>query len=102
LKVMLFDFTTQKWTELAQAGVGTLNWTRDGKYLYFDADSGLDPALFRLRLADRKLERLVGLKDFRRVIQVFYPWSGLTPDGDPLLLRDIGAQEVYALDFEAP
>jgi len=27
---------------------------------------------------------------------------GLPPDGSPLLLRDIGSQEVYALDFEAP
>ena len=31
-----------------------------------------------------------------------YQWSGLTPDGAPLLLRDIGTQEVYALDFEEP
>jgi len=29
-------------------------------------------------------------------------WSGVTPDGAPLLLRDIGSQEVYALDLEAP
>jgi hypothetical protein len=28
--------------------------------------------------------------------------DGLTPDGSPLLMRDIGSQEVYALDFEAP
>jgi len=27
---------------------------------------------------------------------------GLAPDGSPLPLRDIGSQEVYALDFEAP
>jgi hypothetical protein len=29
-------------------------------------------------------------------------WFGLTPNGDPLLMRDIGSQEVYALDFEEP
>jgi hypothetical protein len=48
-----------------------------------------------------KLERLTGLKDFRRVTFPTYPWSGLTPDGAPLRLRDVGTQEVYALDFEA-
>jgi Tol biopolymer transport system component/tRNA A-37 threonylcarbamoyl transferase component Bud32 len=102
LKLMLFDFATQKWVELAKTDIGSVNWTRDGKYLYFDSGSGLDPAISRLRIADRKLERVTGLKDFRRVEFSYYPWSGLTPDGAPLLLRDIGTQEVYALDFEAP
>ena len=99
-KLMLFDFATQKWTELVKADIGSGNWTRDGKYLYFDSGSGLDPAISRLRIADRKLERVTGLKDFRRVEFSVYPWSGLTPDGAPLLLRDVGTQEVYALDFE--
>jgi len=102
LKLMLFDFKTQKWTELAKTDIGALNWSRDGKYLYFDSGSGLAPAISRLRIADRKLERVAGLKDFRQVEFSYYPWSGLTPDGAPLLLRDVGTQEVYALDFEAP
>ena len=90
LKLMLFDFAIQKWVELAKTDIGAVSWTRDGKYLYFDSGSGLDPAISRLRIADRKLERVTGLKDFRRVEFSFYPWSGLTPDGAPLLLRDIG------------
>jgi Tol biopolymer transport system component len=102
LKLMLFDFATQKWMELAKTDVGVLNWSRDGKYLYIDSGSGVNPEISRLRIADRKLERVTGLKDFRRVAFPTYPWSGLTPDGAPLLLRDVGTQEVYALDFEAP
>ena len=102
LKLMLFDFATQKWTELAKTDIGALKWTRDGKYLYFDSGSGLDPAISRVRMADRKVERVTGLKNFRRVEFSFFPWSGLTPDGAPLLLRDVGTQEVYSLDFEAP
>jgi hypothetical protein len=27
-------------------------------------------------------------------------WSGVGPDDSPLVLRDIGAQEIYALDVE--
>ena len=102
LRLLLFDFATQKWMELAKTGVAALNWSRDGKYLYIDSGSGVNPAISRLRFADRKLERVTELKEFRRVIFPTYPWSGLTPDGAPLLLRDIGTQEVYALDFEAP
>jgi len=102
LKLMLFDFATQKWVELAQTDIGALSWTRDGKYLYFDSGSGLDPAISRVRIADRRLERVTGLKDFRRVESSNFQWSGLTPDGAPLLLRDVGTQEVYALDLEVP
>jgi Tol biopolymer transport system component/tRNA A-37 threonylcarbamoyl transferase component Bud32 len=102
LKLMLFDFTTQKWVELAKTDIGSVNWTRDGKYLYFDSGSSHDPAISRLRLADRQLELVTGLKNFRGVENSLYPWSGLTPDGAPLMLRDVGTQEVYALDLEAP
>ena len=42
------------------------------------------------------------LKDLRQVILPFFDWMGLTADGSPLLMRDIGTQEVYALDFEEP
>jgi eukaryotic-like serine/threonine-protein kinase len=100
--LMLFDFTTQQWAELAKTDVADLNWSADGKYLYLDSGSGSDPAISRLRMADRKLERIATLKDFRRVIIALFPWSGLTRDGSPLLVRDIGSQEVYALDFEEP
>ena len=102
LRLMRFDFASQKWMELAKTDVAALNWSRDGKYLYIDSGSGVNPEISRFRIADRKLEQVTGLKDFRRVIFPTYPWSGLTPDGAPLLLRDVGTQEVYALDFEAP
>jgi hypothetical protein len=42
------------------------------------------------------------LQNFRRAVDPWVSWMGLTPDGSPLLTRDIGSQEVYALDFEAP
>jgi hypothetical protein len=45
---------------------------------------------------------VASLKEFRRVVTPWISWSGITPDGAPLLMRDIGTQEVYALDFEAP
>jgi len=60
------------------------------------------PAFYRVRIADRKVERLANLKGFRRVVFGGFPWSGITPDGAPLLLRDTSSQEVYALDFESP
>jgi hypothetical protein len=52
----------------------------------------------RVRVADHKLERLFSLKNVRLADN----WTGLAPDDSPLVLRDIGTQEIYALDWEAP
>jgi hypothetical protein len=32
----------------------------------------------------------------------FGNWSGIAPDGTPLLVRDASIQEIYALDWDAP
>jgi Tol biopolymer transport system component len=102
-KLLLFDVRPKKWFELAQVPAGFTQWSADGKYVYFDNGLSKDPAIFRIRLSDRKVERLVSLKDFRReVLEEGLAWMGLTPDGSPLLMRDTGSQEVYSLDFEIP
>ncbi len=101
-KLMLFDSASQKWSELASATIGFTQWSTDSKYVYFDTSFGADPAVYRVRVADRKLERIADLKNLRRVVNAWLSWSGLTPDGSPLLMRDIGTQEIYALDFESP
>jgi eukaryotic-like serine/threonine-protein kinase len=98
----LFDFKGGKWSELLKTDAGSTNWSADSKYIYFDTGLSENPAFYRVRVSDRKLERLADLKGFRRVVAGWLPWSGVTPDGAPLLLRDISSQEVYALDFEAP
>jgi len=99
-----FDFTTRKWADWGNFdSLGAKNWSRDGTYLYFDANLKNDMAFYRLRINDRKLERLVSLKDLgRHAWGTLGPWTGLAPDNSPLALRDIGTQEIYALDWEAP
>jgi len=101
-KLWIFDVTTQKWSDLAQGSINAIRWSQDSKYVYFDTQSSTEPAIYRVRLLDRKMETVASLKNFRRVILPFQAWMGLTPDGSPLLMRDTGTQEVYALDFEEP
>jgi Tol biopolymer transport system component/DNA-binding winged helix-turn-helix (wHTH) protein len=96
-KLRLFDFTTQKWRVLDETTVDNPTWSSDGKYIYFDT-KGSNSGLFRVRISDRRLERLADLKGFTR----FADWSGVTPDDSPLLARDVGSHEIYALDWEAP
>ncbi len=100
--LMLFDFTTQQWRMLAKETINFMMWLRDGKTLYFDTFLQAEPAFYRVRMSDLKVERQLSLKGLRRAQGVFGPWCGLTADGSPLTLRDVGAQDVYALDWEAP
>jgi serine/threonine protein kinase/Tol biopolymer transport system component len=108
-RLMLFDFQTGKWTELA---TGTLGWpafSRDGQYLYV-ADSR--PASFmiadsragsfmRVRLSDHRLEHLGELKNPVTTGR-FNFWFAPTPDDAVLILRDAGTTDVYSLDWQEP
>ena len=98
-KLRLFDFTTGKWEELANGILHFANWSRDGKYVYFEK-WGSDTAACRIRISDRKLEKIGSLKEFRRIIGAERCWSGLAQDDSLLVLRDIGSQEIYALDLD--
>ncbi len=102
LKIMLFDFTTQKWSELAELFVAYPTWSRDGRYVYFDGILDNQESYFRVQIAGRKLERLFSLKGFQAAGGAFGNWSGLAPDETPLLVRDASIQEIYALDVEMP
>jgi Tol biopolymer transport system component len=101
-RLMLFDFQSQKWTEVAKTVVNSPTWSRDGKYIYFDNyPLQNEPAFLRLRLSDRKIEQVVSLKDIRRAAGYPGVWSGIDIDGSPLIARDVGTQEIYALDWQA-
>jgi hypothetical protein len=102
-KFLTFDFKTQKWTELAS---GTfVNWavSRDSKYLYFTT-GGAEPKAQRLRFADRQIETITSLKDLRRVVDSAERNTQIdvAPDGSPVFTRDIGTQEIYALNVRWP
>ena len=59
------------------------------------------PAIVRIRMADAEVEMIADLKNLRRSFGIFAFWRGLTPDNSPLLVRDTGTQEIYALDWDA-
>jgi Tol biopolymer transport system component len=101
--VMLFDFKIQKWIELAHVDAAYPAWTSDSSAIYLTASSNGEEGVIRVRLSDHRIERVVAdLKGFRAAQGTFGPWFGIDPDGVPITLRDIGTQEIYALEWEAP
>jgi Tol biopolymer transport system component len=107
-KLMLFDVSAQKWSEVFGSQVGFPTWSRDGKDIYFQylrkqRDRGAYESIARLRLSDRKIEDIVDVKDVGRVTTgTFVGWFGLGPDDSPLFAKDISTQEIYALEMAWP
>jgi len=100
MRLLLFDFQIQKWTELANGSLSWLNWSHDGRYVYVLDYRGKD-ALVRIRISDHKTEQVVDLKNFATTGR-YGGGLALAPDDSPLLLRDTGTQDVYSVDWETP
>ena len=99
--LMLFDVTTERWTELLKMPISYPNWSHNGQYLYFDNLLSEDPGLYRLRISDRKLERLASLANLPRFWGPLGEWAGLAPDDSMLITLDASNEEVYAVDWQA-
>ena len=99
-KLMLFSFATQKWTDLVEMKkIGSPQWSRDGRHVYFSA---LEAAVFNVRVSDRAVQRVASLSEIRLAIGPFWWQMGLAPDDSPLVLRDVGGEDIYALDLDLP
>jgi Tol biopolymer transport system component len=101
-KLKLYETSTHQWTELVAQSVGYPQWSADSKYVYFDSGIGANVAIYRVRIADKKVETVADVRNFNRVVQAWVSWMGLTPEGSPLVMRETGSQEIYALDLEVP
>lgn len=99
--LLIFDVRTKKWTELTKIAVGFPIWSRDSKYIYFDSAENA-PNLYRVRIADKRLEKVASLRGIRLAPILGGVLNGLALDDSPLVLRDVGNQEIYALDLELP
>jgi Tol biopolymer transport system component len=97
--LMVFDFSRERWEKIVTAGgVSDLNWSRNSEWIYFeDRIPPSGPAIFRVRLHDRRVEQIASLKRAPTS-----PWFGLAPDDSVLISNFAGGSEIYALDWDAP
>jgi len=102
--LMLFDFTSQKWTTwLKQAeSVAYPSWSTDSQYLYFDDFVTGAEAIRRLKVGATEPELVFEVGNFERYPGVLGLWSGRTPDGSWMFVRDRSTQEVYQLSLDLP
>jgi Tol biopolymer transport system component len=87
------------WVKDAGA-IGFPAWSRDSRSLYFRTIVSSDPRVYAVRLEESKPQRIMGLKDVRQYCGYCGSWNGYMPDASIVLVRDISAQEIYALELE--
>ncbi|HUN63431.1 MAG TPA: protein kinase [Candidatus Sulfotelmatobacter sp.] len=99
--LLVYDRSKLVWSKIVhERNVSFPNWSKDSQYIYF-LSWPENPGIFRIHLTDHALERIADLKDFHPT-GYWDDWMGMDPDDSPLLLRDTGLQDVYALDCEYP
>jgi len=101
-KLNLLDLSSQRWFELTQGHLLEYpNWSYDGKYVYFQDTTDIGLELFRVSIADHKKQQIVSFKDIHLPSLYFGShWTGLAPDASPLIMRDAGTREIYALEVQ--
>jgi serine/threonine protein kinase len=98
----IYNVSAQEWKRLPLVEYNYWAWSHDSKYIYYDGPSGDQATAMRLRVADGQIEKVANLTGIHRVPGAFGEWFGLGPGDAPLLLRNTGNQQIYALDWEAP
>jgi len=98
LGLKMYEKSTESWKKFTTPEINFSVWSRDSQYLYFDT-LGADPAFYRVHVPDLKVERVLSLRGYRRPFGFIGAYSGLAPDGSPLIVDDVGWHEIYALDL---
>jgi len=101
-KLMLYDTVAHDTRTLAGLADYPI-WSLDGKYAYFSTlyFAGADAAIFRWESSTGRVEKVMASPDFL-VSGIWGVWFGLTPKGEPLIVRDLSSTDLYALDLELP
>jgi eukaryotic-like serine/threonine-protein kinase len=94
----IFDVRTQRWSTPFKGPAGFPRWSRDSRSIYF---LGLpyNPGVFRVPVTGGDAERITDLKGVHYT-GYYSVWFGLDPTDAPLLLREIGTSDIYALTLE--
>lgn len=108
-KLRMCDVRAQKWSKWCTDpdGVANNQWPADSRYIYYDTSSwfntrSVNPACRRIKVGEHRSEELFSLKNLRRYIRGYEPWSGRTPDDSRIFVRDESTDDIFALDVVFP
>ena len=93
----LFDFATQRWRNLpVDVDADFPAFSHDSRFIYF---LQYDQGVFRIPVAGGGEERVVDMTDWHLTGYSGF-FMSLDPDDAPLVLRDTGSEDIFALTLE--
>lgn len=95
----LYDFATAVWEPLVKMRAGYPNWSRDNKAIYFLSDVDRVRTVFRVSVANRRVEKIASLDSIVPSPTILGDWMGLAPDDVPLAVENMTTDDVYAWDL---
>lgn len=94
----VFSVSSGTWSSLDTGSVAFPEWSHDSRSIYYLRWNG-DGALARMRLGDAKPEILADVK-MEHFTGFYTSWMSLDSSDAPLLLRDMGSDEIYVLTLQ--
>lgn len=103
-QAVVYEVANKQWQELAAFDeIENPTWSKDSSFVYVKARNHAgsihgwgDPAIYRINVVTHVPEKVVDLKG----LQLTYPaWTGLCPDGSPLISTLTSSEELYELSL---
>lgn len=98
MSMKVLSIESGKWSALNTGSVAFPEWSHDSRYIYYLRWKG-DATLVRMRPGDAEPEVVADVST-EHFTGFFTSWMNLDPSDAPLLLRDIGSDDIYALSLE--
>jgi Tol biopolymer transport system component len=96
----LFDFKKNDWSQVADdANEDDISWSRDSRFIYYSRSNANGKSIARLSLHTKQKETALDLSAFNSINGDFSSWFCLTPENSIIILRQLEASEIYAVDW---
>jgi Tol biopolymer transport system component len=95
-KLMLYDFATRKWSELASGTFNNPVWSKDGKYIYYQSYDEGSP-IMRMAVFGGHTEEIAGFRDLPPGATVGY-W-GLASEDAPIVSFHFLTADIYSVEW---
>jgi len=98
MSMKVLSVESGQWSNLDTGSVAFPEWSHDSSSIYYLRWKG-DAALARMRMGEAQPEILADVR-MEHFTGFFTSWMSLDPSDAPLLLRDMGSEEIYALTVQ--
>jgi Tol biopolymer transport system component/DNA-binding winged helix-turn-helix (wHTH) protein len=95
-KLMIYDFSSGKWNELASGTFNNPVWSKDGKYIYYQSYNEGIP-ICRIQVADGRVEEIADFRDLQPGATVGYWGIGL--EDTPIVSFHFLTADIYSVDW---